>query len=156
LQIALSVSKPKRSFWYGTVSLLGSLLGAILGFLIGYLFWEATQDFFFNHVPGFTEERFETVRGIFEGNIFWLIVVAAFIPIPFNVFTISAGALHVSLLLLCIVIVVAGVIRFYLLAALMHYYGPAVRHGVEKHFNIVSLISILLLIGILIVVMWMT
>ena len=157
LQIALSASKPKRAFWYGTVCVVGSLLGAMLGFLIGYIFWEVAQDFFFDYVPGFTEERFETVRRIFEGNIFLIIIVVSFTPLPYNVFMISAGALQVPLLLLCTVAVVIGAIRFYLTAAIMHYYGPAIRHWIEKYFNIVALVCILitlLVVGI-VVAMWM-
>ncbi|MCL2743552.1 MAG: hypothetical protein FWE67_06860 [Planctomycetaceae bacterium] len=61
LQIALSASKPKRSFWYATVSLVGSVLGAFLGFLIGFAFWTATQDFFYNNL--FNRETFAVVAG---------------------------------------------------------------------------------------------
>ena len=61
LQIPLSAAKPKRAFWYATVSLAGSVAGAFLGFLIGYLFWSATQDFFYNYV--FKREAFAVVAG---------------------------------------------------------------------------------------------
>jgi len=61
LQIPLSASKPKRAFWYATVSLAGSVAGAFLGFLIGYAFWAATQDFFYNYV--FSREAFAVVAG---------------------------------------------------------------------------------------------
>ena len=61
LQIALSASKPKRAFWYATVSLAGSVAGAFLGFLIGYAFWVATQNFFYNYV--FSRETFAVVAG---------------------------------------------------------------------------------------------
>ena len=36
LQIALSVSKPRRSFFYATVSGLGSVTGALLGWFLGF------------------------------------------------------------------------------------------------------------------------
>jgi len=61
LQIPLSAAKPKRAFWYATVSLVGSVAGAFLGFLIGYAFWMATQDFFYNYV--FSRETFAVVAG---------------------------------------------------------------------------------------------
>jgi len=61
LQIALSTGKPKRAFWYATVSLTGSVLGAFLGFLIGYAFWVATQDFFYKYV--ISQETFAVVAG---------------------------------------------------------------------------------------------
>ena len=36
LQIALSVSRPRRSFYYALVSAVASVLGGIFGWLIGY------------------------------------------------------------------------------------------------------------------------
>lgn len=61
LQIPLSAAKPRRAFWYATVSTVGSVAGAFLGFLIGYAFWHVSQDFFYNYV--FSREAFAVVAG---------------------------------------------------------------------------------------------
>jgi membrane protein YqaA with SNARE-associated domain len=41
LQIALSVSRPKRSFYYAGVSALASVAGGVLGWFIGFALWAA-------------------------------------------------------------------------------------------------------------------
>ena len=41
LQIALSVSKPKKSYWYAFVSGIFSVLGGILGYFIGLFLYES-------------------------------------------------------------------------------------------------------------------
>ena len=94
LQIALSVSKPRRSFYYATVSAVASVLGAIAGWCIGFLFWELLQDFFYDYVPGVTEQNIDYVGGLYSENAFLAIFAAAFTPIPFKVFTIAAGVFH--------------------------------------------------------------
>jgi hypothetical protein len=38
-------------------------------------------------------------------------------------------------------------LRFFLVAALIYRYGPAVRSFIEKYFNILSIVFMLLLIG---------
>ncbi|MEZ6069845.1 MAG: hypothetical protein R3C10_06095 [Pirellulales bacterium] len=61
LQIALSMSRPRRAFFYAAVSTLASVAGALLGWAIGYLFWEAIGGFFYKYVPGCTPENFQLV-----------------------------------------------------------------------------------------------
>ena len=147
LQIALSASKPRRSFWYATVSLIGSVSGAFLGFLIGYVFWAATQDFFFNYVPGFTEELFGKVKGYYHDNAFLAIFTAAFTPIPYKIFTIAAGVCKLSLITLIGASIVGRGMRFYLVAAVMYFFGPTVKRWIEKYFDILSIVFTVLLIG---------
>jgi membrane protein YqaA with SNARE-associated domain len=147
LQIALSAGKPKRAFWYATVSLVGSVLGALLGFLIGYVFWAATRDFFFNYVPGFSPKLFETVSGYYADNAFLAIFTAAFTPIPYKIFTIAAGVCQISLLTLIVASIIGRGGRFYLVAAIMYFFGPMVKLWIEKYFDILSFVFTVLLIG---------
>ena len=154
LQVALSAGKPKRAFWYATVSLVGSILGALLGFLIGYVFWTATQDFFFNYIPGFTEELFDKVKGYYNDNAFLAIFTAAFTPIPYKVFTITAGVCQISLLTLLIASIFGRGGRFYLVAAIMYFFGPMVKYWIEKYFDILTIVFTILLIGGFIIIKW--
>ena len=147
LQIALSAGKPKRAFFYATISLAGSVLGAFLGFLIGYVFWVATQDFFFNYVPGFTEEAFDWVGEQYLENAFFAIFVAAFTPIPYKVFTVAAGVFSVSLWTLLVASIVGRGARFYLVAAMMYFFGPTVKIWIDRYFNLLTIVFTLLLIG---------
>src|SRR5436189_370321 len=41
LQVALSLERPKRSFWYAFVDTTASVLGAIAGYWIGYALWDS-------------------------------------------------------------------------------------------------------------------
>jgi len=139
LQIALSVSKPKRSFYYATVSGIGSILGALLGWCIGYLFWSATQDFFFNWMPGFTPDVFHMVETRYQQNAFAAIALAAFTPIPYKVFTIAAGVCGVSLQMLIVASILGRFARFYLVAACFYFFGPTIKDLLEKYFGIITI-----------------
>lgn len=138
LQITLSVSKPKRSFYYATVSGIGSVLGALLGWCIGYSFWSATQDFFFNWMPGFTPDVFHMVEMRYQQNAFAAIALAAFTPIPYKVFTIAAGVCGVSLQMLIVASILGRFGRFYLVAACFYLFGPTIKDLLEKYFGIIT------------------
>ncbi|MDR0521214.1 MAG: DedA family protein [Planctomycetaceae bacterium] len=147
LQIALSAGKPLRAFWYAAVSLTGSILGALLGYYIGFKLWEMTQHFFFTYIPGFTQDHFSYVQGLYEQNAFWAIFTAAVTPIPYKVFTIAAGTFSVSLLTLVIASIVGRGLRFFAVAALMYFFGAAVKNWIDRYFNGLTIVFTILLIG---------
>jgi len=165
LQVALSASKPKRAFWYATVSLTGSVLGAFLGFLIGYAFWTVSQDFFYDYV--FSRETFaivagdemagithrenpdEVKEGLYHKYGFWAILITAPTPIPYKIFTIAAGVCGISLWVLFIASVFGRGARFYAVAAVMYFFGPAVMRLVDQYFNLMCvLFTILVIVGL--------
>lgn len=162
LQIALSAGKPRRAFWYATVSLVGSVLGAILGYFIGLWFWEATKDFFFSCI--INRENFATVAGDAVAGIerlnpeeikiglyheygFWAVFTAAVTPIPYKIFTIAAGVCQLSLVMLLLASVVGRGLRFYAVAALMFFFGEKIERWIDKYFNLCAILFTVLLIG---------
>lgn len=147
LQIALTLERRARAWWYAGVNTVGSVLGGVLGYLIGVWGWAAVGPFFFRHVPGFTPEHFETVKGLYAGHAFLAILTAAFTPIPYKVFTITAGVFGVPLWALVVGSVLGRGGRFYLVAAIFYLFGPPAKRFVERYFNLLTLVFIALLIG---------
>ena len=149
LQVALSASKPKRSFEYAAVNLLGSVSGAVCAFFIGFALWGVVQDFFFGYIPGFNEEVFETVRKLYDDNAFLAIFAGAFTPIPYKVFTITAGVFEISLLILILASLAGRGGRFFAVAAVMYLFGPTVTHWMDKYFNFMTILfTVLVIIGL--------
>jgi membrane protein YqaA with SNARE-associated domain len=150
LQLALSISKPRRSFYYATVSAVASVLGGILGWVIGYALWAAVSGFFFNYVPGFSTETFDYVSTKYHDNAFFAIFTAAFTPIPFKVFTISAGVCEISLGVLIAASVLGRSGRFFLVATCIFLFGPGVRALLDKYFELATVIlCVLFVLGFL-------
>jgi membrane protein YqaA with SNARE-associated domain len=128
LQIALSVAKPKRSYFYALVSLVASVLGGILGWWIGMELWDSMQNFFFDHVPGFTRENFTKVEAKYHEHAFLAIFGAAFTPVPFKVFTIASGVFEVGLATLILASIVGRGARFMSVATAIFFFGPTVKY----------------------------
>lgn len=150
LQIALSVSKPRRSFYYALVSGVASVLGGMFGYIIGLVFWAMVGDFFMRYIPGLTPENVEYVGTLYQHNAFWAIVCAGFTPIPYKVFTIAAGVFHeyVSLAVLVVASVVGRFGRFFFVATCLYFFGPGVKTLIEKYFDWAALgLAVLLILG---------
>jgi membrane protein YqaA with SNARE-associated domain len=152
LQIALSVSKPRRSFFYAAVSGVGSVMGALLGWFVGFALWWALADFFYRYVPGCTPENIARVGELYRDNAFVAILGAAFSPIPYKVFTIAAGVFHeyVSLQVLILASILGRFGRFMSVAACIYFFGPGIRSILERYFDTVMwLLLILVVVGFL-------
>lgn len=156
LQVALSVSKPRRSFYYAAVSAVASVLGGIVGWYIGRWLWLSVDDFFFNYVPGFSPEGFHHVEVLYGNNAFLAILAAAFTPIPYKVFTIAAGVCHrtVPLETLIIASVLGRSGRFFLVATAMFYFGERAKTLLERHFEWITLALFGLLLGGFLAIRW--
>jgi len=74
-------------------------------------------------------------------------LVSAFTPIPYKVFTIAAGFWQVGLLPLVAASVIGRGARFFLVATLFYLFGPKIKKFIDKYFNLITIIFIILLIG---------
>lgn len=147
LQIALSVSRPRRSYYYAMVSAVASVLGGILGWFIGKVLWDSLGNFFFNYVPGFTLANFNTVHAHYNDNAFLYIFAAAFTPIPFKVFTIAAGVFDVSLGTLVVASALGRSGRFFAVATVIFFFGERAKRFLEKYFEAATLALLALGVG---------
>lgn len=147
LQIALSLARPLRSFWYAAVSSVGSVLGGVGGYYIGLLLYESVGRRIIDlyHL----QATFERVGGYYKAQAFGWIFAAAFTPIPYKVFTIAAGVYHqyVPLAVLVLASAVGRPARFFLVAALIYFVGPKVKGFIDKYFDLLSVAFTVLLLG---------
>jgi len=144
LLIALCLGNPKRSLWYATICSIMSVLGGIFGYLIGWGIWELVDSFFLNYI--FSQEAFLYVSGKYNENAFLTILGASFTPIPYKVFTVTAGVFKVNILILILASAIGRSARFFIEAILIYFYGMSIRNFIEKYFNVLATIFFLLLI----------
>jgi membrane protein YqaA with SNARE-associated domain len=147
LQIALSVSKPKRSFYYAAVSAAASVAGGILGWAIGAFLWHAVEGAMFSYVPGFTPEAFAHVQELYLGSAFLALLTAAFTPIPYKVFTIASGVFGVPLATLVVASAIGRSARFFLVATTIYIFGPTVRSFLDRYLEWITIGLFALLLG---------
>lgn len=147
LLIALAIGAPKRAFRFAAICTAGSVLGAIAGYGIGWGLWTAVDQFFFSYVPGVSPHSFERVRELYDAYDFWSIFAAGFTPIPFKVFTLSAGAFAISFPIFLLASTISRAARFFLVAGLIYQYGPSIQGFIDRHFDRLALAFLVLFVG---------
>lgn len=149
LLIALSVTRPKRSFWYAAVCTAGSVSGAFLGYYIGYAFFETIGSRIVAFY-GFTDQ-FQTVLDKYRENAWLSIFVAGFTPIPYKVFTIAAGFKEtIDLTTLALASLLGRSSRFCLVGGMLYLFGPKMKEYLDKYLERLTLaLGILFVLGIL-------
>lgn len=147
LLIALCIALPVRAWRFASLALLGSVLGGILGYAIGWSAWSALEGVFFSYVPGFTPAVFARVQALFADYDFWVVFTAGFTPIPYKVITIGAGVFRINFTVFVVASLVSRGLRFFLVAWLLHRYGPGIRAFIERYFNLLSIAFLVLLVG---------
>ncbi len=155
LLLALCIAIPARSFKFALICSVGSVLGGIAGYGIGLGLWEILSGFFFHYVPGFTEQGFIRVQELFAAYDFWTVFAAGFTPIPYKVITIGAGVFEINFAIFVLASIVGRSLRFFLVAGLIYRFGPAMRDFIEKYFNVLTLIFMVLLIGGFVIVKYL-
>jgi membrane protein YqaA with SNARE-associated domain len=109
-------------------------------------------NLFFDNIPGFSVELFNNIRELYMQWDFWIIFTAGFTPIPYKIFTVTAGVFDINLLLFVISSLVSRGARFFLLALLLWRYGLPIKTFIEKYFNAIALGITACLIGCIIVI----
>ncbi|MEC4686021.1 MAG: YqaA family protein [Nitrospirota bacterium] len=144
LLIALSLSLRKRAFYYAAVCTVGSVIGGALGFFIGMKFWSVGQGILFHYV---SKETFDMVRTYFRDYEAWAIAIAGFTPIPYKVFTISAGFFQVDFSVFMVVSFLSRGARFFLVGGLIYLFGKHIRNFIDKYFNLLTYGFTAILVG---------
>ena len=173
LLIALCVGRPRRSLFFAGLCTIGSVAGAVGGYAIGYWMWYATgtaaaaagaagsaaahgaatpefssiAQFFFETVPGFSEERFFRVQELYRQYEFWAIFTAGFTPLPYKVFTVTAGVFSLPLHTFLIASLLSRAGRFFLVGGLFMAFGARIKSFVDRYLEALSVAFVVLLIG---------
>ncbi len=145
LLIALAVGAPKKSFKFALVCGAGSVLGGCLGYLIGWQFMGVVGDKIITFY-GLTE-KVDYIASLYQNWDAWAVSIAGFTPIPYKLFTISAGAFGVSFPVFFISSLCSRTLRFMIVGGLIYVFGPSIQKFIDKYFNILATAFTILLIA---------
>jgi membrane protein YqaA with SNARE-associated domain len=100
-------------------------------------------------------EKYEVIGDLYNRYNAWAVGIAGFTPIPYKVFTISAGAFKINFPVFVIASAVSRSARFFLVGWLIYEFGPGIRSFIDRYFNVLSIVFMILLIGGFILIKWL-
>lgn len=160
LLIALCMGEPRKSLKFALYCSIGSVLGGMLGYAIGHFFFHTFKEQIlgFLSVVTFKDgyELYEAVKTYFDTfGVLW-VGVAGFTPIPYKVFTITAGAMDLVFIPFVLISAASRSARFFLVAGLIGLlfkkYGEKIQTFIDKYFNLLTILfALLLVLGFLVI-----
>jgi membrane protein YqaA with SNARE-associated domain len=145
----MSMARPKRAMFLALLTTLGSTLGGVAGYLIGMLAFDAIEPLL--HQWGYFDGYLQARQWFAEWG-FWVVFVAGFSPIPYKVFTVTAGVISMAFLPFVLASMVGRGARFFLVAALMAWGGEAMEQRLHKWVDWVGWLTLLAVVIIVVIV----
>ncbi|NRB71038.1 MAG: DedA family protein [Xanthomonadales bacterium] len=143
----MSLAKPRRALHYAALCTVTSVLGGLFGYLVGKLAFASIEGWL---MASHWAPAFEDAVQAFERYGFWAILLAGFSPIPYKVFTISAGVLGMPLLPFLLGSVIGRGARFFLVAGLIRIGGQPFADKLRAWIDILGWLAIgLVAVGLL-------
>ncbi len=126
------VRRPQRAFRLATITTVASVLGGLFGYAVGYFALTVVEPWL--QASGYWE-GYQTARQWFEQWGLWVVFAAGFSPIPYKLFTITAGALTLNVLGFAVVSFVGRGMRFFLVAWLLSWVGPRMEATIRRYIE---------------------
>jgi membrane protein YqaA with SNARE-associated domain len=145
LLIPMVIAAPRRAWLIAGVCTVSSVVGGLVGYGIGALLFDAVGqpvlDFY-----GYAD-KFAQFRGSYNDWGAWIVFGAGLTPFPYKVITIASGVTGLNLATFMIASVLARGLRFFLVTALLWYFGAPIKRFIERNLGWLTVLFFVLLLG---------
>jgi membrane protein YqaA with SNARE-associated domain len=138
------LARRDKAFVYAGICTAASVLGGLLGYAIGVFLEPVGQTILriFGHPEGEAE-----FRKWFDDWGLWVILIKGATPIPYKLVTITSGLARFDLFTFIWASVLTRGLRFFAVAAILKYFGPAMLQEFERRLNLYSILLLILIVG---------
>lgn len=144
----MTLATPAKAWRFAALTTIASVLGGLLGYLIGFFAFDLVEPLL---QGGGYYPKYLEAKAWFDEWGFWAIFIAGFSPIPYKVFTITAGVISMALLPFLLASVIGRGSRFFLVAALMAWGGEKMEDALKKYIDLIGWLMVLLVVAAIIV-----
>ena len=139
----MSLANPARAWWFAGITTVASVIGGLFGYLIGLFAFELVEPLI--RSAGYWPKYLEA-KEWFDQWGFWAVFLAGFSPIPYKIFTISAGVISMSLVPFMLASLIGRGSRFFLVSALMAWGGERMEATLRRYIDRIGWILVLVVV----------
>jgi membrane protein YqaA with SNARE-associated domain len=132
----MALSKPKFAWRFALGATVFSVLGGAFGYCLGYFLYEPVVLPFIEMMS--YQNKMLTAQSWFAEWGIIVIFIASFTPIPFKVFTITAGVMGMIFAPFILTALIGRGLRFFLVAGLMVLGGEKMEAKLSKYIDSLS------------------
>lgn len=143
----MTLAKPRSGWRFAFVTTVASVAGGLAGYAIGWLALDAIEPLLVS--LGYSEAYARATEWFMTWG-FFAVLAAGFSPIPYKVFTIAAGALHMLLPAFIVASMVGRGGRFFLVAGLIKWGGEPMESRLRQHVDRLGWLVVALCVGLVV------
>ncbi len=169
LLIPLVAGLPSRWLRFAFCCTIASVLGGLAGYGIGFFAWETVGKWIVENLvhvelinvmgrqdialPPYLVETFGPVLGgrylfqVYDHWNAWIVFIFGLTPLPYKLVTITAGVARVNLPVFILASTLSRGVRFFAVAWIVNKWGRQASNFIDRYFNLLCLLFIVLLAG---------
>ncbi|MEO2268365.1 YqaA family protein [Pseudoalteromonas pernae] len=132
----MCLANTNKAWYFALLTTLASVIGGILGYALGFWLFEPVVEPLIASMGW--QDKFDHALSWFKDYGVWIVFLAGFSPIPYKVFTIGAGLLHMAFLPFLLASAVGRGARFFLVAALMKFGGARMEEKLRQYVEVLG------------------
>lgn len=133
LLIPMGLADSEHVYWYAFLTTFASVIGAIFGWYIGFRIGRPVLRILFK------DQQITKVEMYFQKLGPLAILISAFTPLPFKIFTILSGISKMKVQTVVLWATIGRGARFYLEAILIHQLGHNAVPFIKEHFTMLTI-----------------
>jgi membrane protein YqaA with SNARE-associated domain len=141
----MCLARPNKALRYGIICTLASVAGGLLGYAIGHFLFEAVGISLLSAL-GLTES-FPKAACYLRDYGAEIILVKGATPIPFKLFTITAGFIGLPLFTFLWASIISRAMQFVLVGALFWKFGAPIKVYLERYLGWITAAFAVLVVG---------
>jgi membrane protein YqaA with SNARE-associated domain len=141
----MSLSQPERAWRFALITTIASILGGIAGYWLGFFAFDVWLSPLIEQW-GYTHKIDKAMQWFTDYGV-WVVFLAGFSPIPYKIFTVSAGFLQMAFFPFLLASAVGRGARFFLVAGLMRWGGEKMENTLRQYVEILGWAVVILAIG---------
>ncbi|MCW8944446.1 MAG: DedA family protein [Sedimenticola sp.] len=143
----MTLANPTKAWNFAVITTVASVLGGLLGYFIGLFAFDMVEPLL--QSAGYFP-KYLLAREWFSEWGFWAIFIAGFSPIPYKLFTITAGVISMSLLPFVLASFIGRGARFFLVAGLMAWGGDRMEDVLHKYIDRIGWATVVVIAGVVV------
>lgn len=131
----MSLSQRDRAWFFAMLTTVASVLGGIAGYFIGVFAFDLIQPWL--EGTKYWDQYLRAAQWFEEWGI-WIVFLAGFSPIPYKVFTITAGVIAMAFVPFVLASLIGRGARFFMVSGLMVWGGESMETALRRYIDIVG------------------
>ncbi len=147
--IPMVLARVEKAWFLAALTTVASVIGGAFGFALGWWAFDAITPWV--QSMGYWDHYIHT-KEWFEQWGLWVILLAGFSPIPYKVFTITAGAMMMSFVPFVLASIIGRGGRFFLVALVIYMGGARVEPLLRRYIDWIGWLFVFILFIVFLIV----